>query len=104
MVDTLQGVNLGLMRYSNNEGGDADTAARGGMVTYPITELNETTRGEMKAQIDTWGPGGYTPLSETFYEAHQYLSGGNVAFGEDITPVPGHRRRIQERRRVAHWQ
>ena len=48
MVDTLQGVNLGLMRYSNNEGGDADTSARGGMVTYPVTELNETTRGEMK--------------------------------------------------------
>ena len=89
MVDTLQGVNLGLMRYSNNEGGDADTAARGGMVTYPVTELNETTRGEMKAQIDTWGPGGYTPLSETFYEAHQYLSGGNVAFGEISRLFPG---------------
>jgi hypothetical protein len=38
MIQTLNGVNSGL-RYSNNAGGDSDLAARGGMVTYPITEL-----------------------------------------------------------------
>ena len=35
------------------------------------------------------GPGGYTPLSETFFEAHQYLSGGSVAFGEESRLYPG---------------
>ena len=60
MIQTLNGVNLGLMRYSNNAGGDSDLAARGGMVTYPITELTTATRAAMSAQVDTWTPGGST--------------------------------------------
>jgi len=89
MVQTLEGVNLGLMRYSVNADGDSEGAASGGMVTYPVSPLNDTTRAEMVTQINSWNPGGYTPLSETFYEAHQYLSGGDVAFGESSRLYPG---------------
>ena len=89
MIENLENVNLGLMRYSNNENGNTENAARGGMVTYPITELTDTTRDEMSAQVDSWTPGGYTPLSETFYEAHQYLSGGAVDFGDISHLSPG---------------
>ena len=52
MIENLENVNLGLMRYSNNENGNTENAARGGMVTYPITELTDTTRAEMSAQVD----------------------------------------------------
>jgi type IV pilus assembly protein PilY1 len=86
LITDLDGVNLGLMRYSNNGGcgrddSDNEWEARGGMVTYPISELNDTTRTEMKAQINSWAASGWTPLSETLFEAYQYLSGGTVTFG-----------------------
>ena len=73
MIDTLDGVNLGLMRYSTN--------AEGGMVRYPVSELTPASRTAMKAELDTYLPSGNTPLSETMYEAEQYLAGKKVAFG-----------------------
>jgi type IV pilus assembly protein PilY1 len=73
LIDNLDGVNLGIMRYSTN--------AQGGMVRYPMSALTPTTRAAMKAELDLYIPEGYTPLSETLFEAHQYLSGGRVAFG-----------------------
>ncbi len=86
LIEDLDGVNLGLMRYSNNggcgrDGSDDEWEARGGMVTYPISALTPTTRAEMIAQIDSWQPEGWTPLSETLFEAYKYLSGGTVGFG-----------------------
>ncbi|HEX5161618.1 MAG TPA: hypothetical protein VFV88_07835 [Steroidobacteraceae bacterium] len=89
MIDTLEGVNLGLMRYSMNKNGDAEDVAQGGMVTYPISTLTASTRAEMKAQVRSWTHAGYTPLSETYYEAYQYLSGGEVVFGQSSRLYPG---------------
>lgn len=80
LVDTLQGVNLGLMRYDRN--------AEGGMVTYPVSELTTTSRAEMNALLDSYIADGFTPLSETLYEAHQYLSGGSVVYGNTSAPGP----------------
>jgi len=77
MVDSLDGVNLGLMRYSQN--------AEGGMVTYPVSELTTTSRAAMKTLLDSYVADGYTPLSETMFEAHQYFSGGRVAYGNTST-------------------
>ncbi len=73
LIDNLDGVNLGIMRYSQN--------AQGGMVTYPVSELTAATRTAMKAELDTYLPSGNTPLSETMYEAHQYLKGSRVHYG-----------------------
>jgi len=73
MIDNLEGVNLGLMRYS--------TTAEGGMVRYPVSELTATSRTAMKAELDSYVADGYTPLSETMFEANQYLSGKKVAYG-----------------------
>jgi len=76
MVSTLQGVNLGLMRYS--------TTNQGGMVTYPVSVLDETSRAAMIKQLDDdYKPDGFTPLSETFFEAYRYLSGGEVKYGNN---------------------
>ncbi len=73
MIDTLDGVNLGLMRYS--------TTAEGGMVSYPVSELTVASRTAMKAELDSYFAEGYTPLSETMYEAEQYLAGKKVIYG-----------------------
>ena len=80
LIDDLEGVNLGLMRYSNN--GDAgDAVAEGGMVMHPVAELTTASRTSMKNLLDAWGPNGWTPLSETLYEATQYFRGGTVEYG-----------------------
>ncbi|MEO8063958.1 MAG: PilC/PilY family type IV pilus protein [Pseudomonadota bacterium] len=73
MIDNLDGVNLGLMRYS--------TTAEGGMVRYPVSELTASSRTAMKTELDTYLADGYTPLAETMFEANQYLSGKKVAYG-----------------------
>lgn len=73
LIDSLSGVNLGIMRYSSD--------AEGGMVTFPISELTDANKTAMKTELDTYVADGNTPLSETLYEAHQYLSGGSVVYG-----------------------
>jgi type IV pilus assembly protein PilY1 len=89
MINTLEGVNLGLMRYSNNGGNlGNEYEARGGMVTYPISELTETNRSNMAAMVNSWSPAGWTPLSETYYEAQQYLKGGDVVYGQNSRLYP----------------
>jgi type IV pilus assembly protein PilY1 len=81
LIDDLEGVNLGIMRYSNNGGPSGETEAEGGMVVYPVSELTASTRTAMKGVLDGFSPAGWTPLSETYYEAHQYLTGGAVDYG-----------------------
>lgn len=90
---SISGVNLGLMRFSNNDedrGGDA--AAEGGMVLHPIEDVT-TARDAIVDQVNNFTSGGYTPLTETLYEAGQYFKGGPVDYGllsrTDVrTPFP----------------
>lgn len=77
-LDRLSNVNVGLMRYSS----DAD----GGMVVAPMATI-ESSRDTLKATIDAFEPNGGTPLSETFYEAYRYMSGGKVLYGLDSKPI-----------------
>ncbi len=74
LLNTVSDVNIGLMRY--------DSDAHGGMVVKPIAELTDTYKSELIATVNAFAPSGGTPLSETLYEAHQYLSGGAVEFGD----------------------
>jgi type IV pilus assembly protein PilY1 len=69
-------VNVGLMRYSN----DSSSNANGGMVMHPIEKI-EDARGAIKTAIMDFQASGWTPLSETLYEAHQYFIGGDVVWG-----------------------
>jgi len=93
VLDGLSGVNAGLMRYSNNAGESGnpyDQRARGGMVVNEMQPI-ETNRAAMKASINSWVAWGMTPLSETLYEATQYLRGSSVVFGNNsrISPNSG---------------
>ena len=95
MQDT---VNVGLMRYSNDTGSDNETAAQGGMVVKEIGKI-EDNRDAMKTEINSWNAAGWTPLSETLYEATQYFRGDRVYFGggSDATSYP---ERLQQVRQV----
>ncbi len=73
-------VNVGLMRYSNDTGSDNDAAAQGGMVVKEMGRI-EDNRAAMKTEINSWNAAGWTPLSETLYEATQYFRGDKVYFG-----------------------
>jgi len=90
LVRSIINVNIGLMRYSaNGGGGDGELAAEGGMVIHPVSPLTTTSRADLLARIDELDPAGFTPMSETLYEAQRYFSGSNVFFGLNSQSSPG---------------
>jgi type IV pilus assembly protein PilY1 len=87
LINSLSNVNVGLMRYSDNSGGSNDTAASGGMVAYPISPVAVgNNRTDLINTVNSYSPSGWTPLSETLYEAYLYYSGGKVDFGLNSKP------------------
>ncbi len=82
LINSLDGVNLGLMRY--------DSDAHGGMVTYPVSELTTASRLTMTTLLNSYNASGFTPLSETMYEAYRYLAGEGVVWGDESQPVLSH--------------
>ncbi len=72
----LRDVNVGLMRFSGDEGG---------AVVYAMEDI-ELARNSLPAVVNALQPGGGTPLSEALYEATLYLTGGGVDYG-NLDPV-----------------
>jgi type IV pilus assembly protein PilY1 len=81
MIGKLNGVNLGIMRYSNNEGKVYEGTAEGGMVAAAMSELTDANRKSLTDTVNGFLGAGNTPLSETLYEAMQYMSGGAPKYG-----------------------
>ena len=79
LLDNLNGVNVGLMRFSNN-GGSGDASAEGGMVIHAVEPI-ELGRNALKSKIDALSASGNTPLAESMYEAALYYRGGAVDYG-----------------------
>jgi type IV pilus assembly protein PilY1 len=71
LINAVNGVNVGLMHYNNNEGG---------LVVHALENVT-TARAAINAKINALTPGGFTPLSETLYEAALYYKGGKVVYG-----------------------
>jgi type IV pilus assembly protein PilY1 len=94
LLDTLEHVNVGLMRYSTGytENGDWPEGFHegGGMVLHALEDI-ATAREDIKAQVSALKASGYTPLAETLYEAGLYYMGMPVHFGLDSW-VGDHRR------------
>jgi type IV pilus assembly protein PilY1 len=90
VIRNLNDVNVGLMRYSNNADGGGDASAEGGMVTFPVSSV-EDFRDDLITSIQQNTADGSTPLSETLYEAHQYFAGRDVFFGVNSRLWPGSR-------------
>ncbi len=76
LLDTVNGINVGLMRYNSN----GSAARSGGAVIYAMEDI-ATARANMKAAIDGLPAAGNTPLAETMYEAALYYRGLNVYHG-----------------------
>ena len=72
LLNTINGVNVGLMRFNTSEGGP---------VIYAMEDI-ATARTGMTTAINNLPASGWTPLSETLYEAQQYYAGRNVDFGD----------------------
>jgi len=76
-LDNMNDINVGIMRFNSTDGGPVIAA---------VTDLDES-RIELKDTIDSLEPGGSTPLSETLYEAGQYLAGRLVDFGDQDVDI-----------------
>ncbi|MAF83784.1 MAG: PilC/PilY family type IV pilus protein [Gammaproteobacteria bacterium] len=72
LLDNLSGINVGLMRFNTTEGGP---------VIHELAPI-DTARASIKAAVDTLNDSGWTPLSETLYEAGQYYAGRAVDYGD----------------------
>jgi len=100
LINSLSNVNIGLMRYSDNSSNPVgpavpvvpgnpfpDGIAAGGMVAAPVLPVSvAANKAALLSALSSYQPGGFTPLSETLYEAYQYYSGGNVFFGNTSQP------------------
>lgn len=82
LVDRLNGVNIGLMRFDSSSSG----GYQGGPVTLPIADISET-RDLFKTTISEYTPNGNTPLAETFWEAYLYFTGQAVKYGLTSSPT-----------------
>jgi type IV pilus assembly protein PilY1 len=71
LLDNLAGVNVGLMHFNYQEGG---------MVRKEMEDI-ASSRAAMKSAVDSLTADGWTPLSETLYEATNYYMGRNVDYG-----------------------
>jgi type IV pilus assembly protein PilY1 len=80
LASSVDGVNLGLMRYNDNNGKNDETAAQGGYIAQAVQDVS-ANRQKIIDTVNSFDADGWTPLSETLYEAGQYFAGGAVRFG-----------------------
>lgn len=77
LVDSISGVNIGLMRF--------DRDANGGFIDVAIDDISNN-RTLFKDTLDSYAASGNTPLSETLYEGARYWRGESVEYGEHSDP------------------
>lgn len=75
IVANLHDVNVGLMEFNSDEGGN---------VSHAVASV-DTARDALMAAVDGMVTQGRTPLSETLYEAALYFMGRDVDYG-DVGP------------------
>ena len=84
LLSRMDGVNVGLMATNFDQGGS---------VLFPLEDI-ATARTGIIDSIDAITPDGWSPLSETLYEAGQYFAGRAVEYGAGHGPqesAPGAR-------------
>ncbi len=74
-LDTINGVRVGVMVFNDSEGGHVQSA---------ITSLTDTTRIQLRDDIDAITASTWTPLGETLYEAGLYFKGGASYFNSGV--------------------
>ena len=84
LIASLNGVNIGLMRFDDDYWSDY-SGNRGGYVTLPVADI-AANRSAFNTSIDSFTDQGSTPLSETLYEAARYFRGEAPHFGLYTSP------------------
>ena len=79
VVGSVNGINIGLMRFSRDQ--------EGGMVSYAMRPI-ETGRAGFVAALNNFAVSGPTPLTEVMWEAMRYYRGDPVDYGLTSDPVP----------------
>ena len=82
IVTTNNNINIGLMRF---DGSSSNGGYEGGAVMYPALDV-KSSRNDFNTRLSTINEGGYTPLSETYYEALLYFGGKAIVYGDKATP------------------
>jgi len=80
VVNSVQDINIGLMRFSRN--------AEGGMVVTPMGDI-ATNKTQFLSDLNVMTARGGTPLSESLYEAARYYQGKSVDYGDQSTDANG---------------
>lgn len=75
VLSSVQNMNVGIMRFNNNEGGP---------VIEAVKDL-DTNRAQILNTVDNLGAAGATPVAETLYEAALYWLGQPAEYGESIS-------------------
>ncbi len=75
ILNSIDGVNVGIMRFNNNEGGP---------VILDIQDL-DANRTTILNTINNINSGGSTPVSETLYEAARFWHGLPAYYGENVS-------------------
>jgi len=73
LINSLNGVNVGLMHFNNDDGG---------IVSHAMQDV-AVARATMIDAIEDLAPLNHTPLEESLYEAYLYMTGGVAEFGGD---------------------
>lgn len=76
LLESLNGVNVGLMHFNTDQGGT---------VSQAMADI-ATSRNDMQSAVSALTASTWTPLSETLYEAANYYMGRNVDYG-NVGPV-----------------
>ncbi len=75
VLDSIQNANVGLMHFNWDQGGS---------VIHAVKDL-DSNRAQANAKVDGLPANGWTPLSETMYEAALYWRGMAPQYGQAIT-------------------
>ncbi|MCK5394534.1 MAG: hypothetical protein KAJ32_01005, partial [Gammaproteobacteria bacterium] len=79
-------VNIGLMRFDRMSASGTAGNSEGGAVLYPILDVGED-RNDFFTRLETLDSDGYSPLSETYYEALLYFGGKATDYSNSSTPT-----------------
>lgn len=77
LTESLDNINLGLMRFDNK--------SNGGMIDVPVTDIADSGV-TISNTLDTYDHSGGTPLTETLYEAALYYRGDAWKYGSYSNP------------------
>ncbi|MDH3712633.1 MAG: PilC/PilY family type IV pilus protein [Gammaproteobacteria bacterium] len=79
VVNSVNGINIGLMRFSQNQ--------EGGQISFAMQDITNGRSGFIAA-LNAYTPSGPTPLTEVLWEAMRYYRGDAVDYGASSTPGP----------------